>query len=272
MKNLSWRLYVVPVVIVIAMVYLFPTIHMAINKTDHPTVWPNKQINLGLDLQGGMHLVLEVMTEKAVERQVETMTQEIKALLRKAHIKHSGVRPAGKNKIAVKVKEEMVEPFNEFLAKEYKDLQVKSESDNGETTFLLSIPSQEVDYLKKMSVDQAIETIRNRIDEFGVSEPDIRLQGENRILIQLPGIKDTNRAKKLIGRTALLEFRLVDEENDVTAAVKGSIPPGSELLYQVQKNHETGQTSKTAHADQEKDLAYRCGSYRCKGSHQFTIQ
>lgn len=231
-------------VVVIAIVYLFPTIHMAINKTDQPTIWPNKQINLGLDLQGGMHLVLEVMTEKAIERQIETMTQELKALLRKAHIKYSNIRPVGKNGIAVKVKEEMVEPFNEFLSQEYKELDARSETENGETVFLLSIPSQEADYLKKMSVDQAIETIRNRIDEFGVSEPDIRLQGENRILIQLPGITDTNRAKKLIGRTALLEFRLVDEENDVAAAVKGSIPPGSELIYQVEKNRETGYASK----------------------------
>ncbi|RPJ79635.1 MAG: protein translocase subunit SecD, partial [Deltaproteobacteria bacterium] len=106
------------------MIYLFPTIHMAINKTEQPTVWPNKQINLGLDLQGGMHLVLEVETEKAVERQIETMTQEIKTLLRTAHIKNSGVQHAGKNKISVTVKEEMVEPFNEFLNKEYKELEV----------------------------------------------------------------------------------------------------------------------------------------------------
>lgn len=234
-----------PVVIIVALIYLFPTIHMAINKTEQPTVWPNKQINLGLDLQGGMHLVLEVETEKAVERQIETMTHEIKALLRTAHIKHSGVRNAGKNKIAVTVKEEMVEPFNEFVNKEYKDLEVASESGNGETTFLLSFPAQEVESLKKMAVEQAIETIRNRIDEFGVSEPDIRLQGDNQILIQLPGIKDTNRAKSLIGRTALLEFRLVDEEGDVSAAVNGSIPPGSELLYETRKNRETGQTTKT---------------------------
>jgi preprotein translocase subunit SecD len=234
----------VPMVVIVAMVYLFPTIHMAINNTKQPTVWPNKQINLGLDLQGGMHLVLEVEAEKAIEGQIERMTHEIKMLLRKARIKHKGIRPSGRNKIAVKVKEEMVEPFNEFLTKEYREMEVTSDSENSETTFLLSLPAKEVEYLKKMAVEQALETIRNRIDEFGVSEPDIRLQGENRILIQLPGIKDTNRAKNLIGRTALLEFRLVDEENDVTTAVNGSIPPGSELLYQSRKNKETGQVTK----------------------------
>jgi preprotein translocase subunit SecD len=235
----------VPVVIVVAMIYLFPTIQMAINKTEQPTIWPYKKINLGLDLQGGMHLVLEVETEKAIERHVETMMHEIKTLLRTAHIKHTGIRLSGRNKIAVTVKEEMVEPFNEFLNKEYKEIEVSSESGTGETTFLLSFPAKEVESLKKMTVEQAIETIRNRIDEFGVSEPDIRLQGENRILIQLPGIKDTNRAKNLIGRTALLEFRLVDEEGDVSAAVNGSVPPGSELLYETRKNRETGQTTKT---------------------------
>jgi preprotein translocase subunit SecD len=84
-------------------------------------------------------------------------------------------------------------------------------------------------------VDQALETIRNRIDQFGVSEPDIRIQGERRILIQLPGIKDTQRAKELIGKTALLEFKLLDEEHDVDAALGGNVPASSEILYEPKK-------------------------------------
>ena len=90
-----------------------------------------------------------------------------------------------------------------------------------------------------MAVEQALETIRNRIDQFGVSEPDIRIQGERRILVQLPGIKDTKRAKGLIGKTALLEFKLLDEDHDVQAALNGNVPATSEILYEVKEDPAT---------------------------------
>jgi preprotein translocase subunit SecD len=96
-----------------------------------------------------------------------------------------------------------------------------------------------------MAAKQAMETIRNRIDQFGVSEPDIRRQGKNRILVQLPGIKDPKRAIELIGRTALLEFKLVDEDHDVEEALKGQVPQEDEILYQVVADKTTGRTRKT---------------------------
>jgi len=99
--------------------------------------------------------------------------------------------------------------------------------------------------MKKLAVDQALETIRNRIDQFGVTEPDIRRQGENRILIQLPGVQDPQRAKDLIGRTALLEFKLVDDAHDLNAALQGSVPAGSEILYKIDEDRDTKRTSKT---------------------------
>jgi len=94
-----------------------------------------------------------------------------------------------------------------------------------------------------MAVDQAVETITNRIDQFGVAEPDIRPQGRDRILIQLPGIKDPKRAIDIIGKTALLEFKLVDEDNSLEEALKGTIPPGDEILYQIKG--EPGSQKKT---------------------------
>jgi preprotein translocase subunit SecD len=229
---------------IVAMIYLFPTIHMRINHEQQPTLWPKKQINLGLDLQGGMHLVLEVDTEKAVEGQIERMADDMKNLTRKEGIKQKGIHPVGKNGFSVKIMDDMVDSFYEFLNREFKELQVNTESENGITTFFLTMSGKEVEYIKKMATEQALETIRNRIDAFGVSEPDIRLQGENKILIQLPGIQDTKRAKNLIGKTALLEFRMVDEENNVDTARKGNLPTGSELLYQTNKNKETGHISK----------------------------
>ncbi len=98
-----------------------------------------------------------------------------------------------------------------------------------------------------MATDQALETIRNRIDEFGVSEPDIRIQGENRILLQLPGIQDPDRAKDLIGKTAQLTFQLVDEDAGVEAAVQGNLPVGSVLLYENRTDPTTGNTTQIPH-------------------------
>ncbi len=235
----------VPVVLIAALIYIYPTIHMVVNNAKEPTIWPYKQINLGLDLQGGMHLVLEVQTEIAVEGHIERITQDLRSLLRKNRIKNMGVAREQKDKIRVTVSSEEVDAFNELLDKEFRDLTVSSTSESGVTVFELSILKREADYIKKMAAEQALETIRNRIDEFGVSEPDIRLQGENRILIQLPGISDTKRAKKLIGRTALLEFRLVDDVHDVNAALKGNVPPGSEILYQINEDPDTGRIRKT---------------------------
>jgi preprotein translocase subunit SecD len=109
----------------------------------------------------------------------------------------------------------------------------------------MEIPDRESDHIKKLAVDQALETIRNRIDQFGVSEPDIRRQGDKRILIQLPGVEDPQRAKDLIGRTALLEFKLVDEAGDLQAALKGNVAPGRVVLYKVDEDPDTKRTLKT---------------------------
>jgi preprotein translocase subunit SecD len=111
----------------------------------------------------------------------------------------------------------------------------------------LKLPEDEMDMIRKMATDQALETIRNRIDEFGVSEPDIRIQGKNRILLQLPGIDEPDRAKDLIGKTAQLTFQLVDEDADVNAAITGNLPVGSVLLYENRTDPSTGQSTQIPH-------------------------
>jgi preprotein translocase subunit SecD len=93
-------------------------------------------------------------------------------------------------------------------------------------------------------VDQALETIRNRIDQFGVAEPTIQRQGSRNIVVQLPGIKDAERAIQLIGKTARLEFHLVDEQHSVDEALKGRVPEGSEVLYERKVNKQTGEVSR----------------------------
>lgn len=238
MKNLSWRVYTAIAVMVIAIVYTLPTFN--------PNMWPHKKINLGLDLQGGMHLVLEVETVKAVESTVERLRHEMRSLLKKEKIRFKSVSRVEGTKLAVKISGEAnIEKFKSFLDKEFATLTKLSEqADSGMQTLVLALPQEESDRLEKMATEQALETIRNRIDEFGVSEPDIRIQGADRILIQLPGITDPKAAKQLIGKTALLEFKIVDETHDVAAAVKGSVPPGTELLYEIKEDPASTRTTK----------------------------
>ncbi|CAB1057858.1 Protein translocase subunit SecD [Olavius sp. associated proteobacterium Delta 1] len=239
MKNISWKLVLVFAVVIAAIIYILPTL-----KAD---LWPHKKINLGLDLQGGMHLVLEVDSEKAVESTAERISQEIRQQLKQKRLRSVSVDRIEGTRISARVKKaENIDKFKELLDDDFRDLRKISEkTDNGTYTVVLGLTDTDRDNVEKLAVDQALETIRNRIDQFGVAEPDIRRQGENRILIQLPGIKDTQRAKDLIGKTAQLEFKLVDDTGSVDAALKGDIPPGREVLYRVEENQETQRTTKT---------------------------
>jgi preprotein translocase subunit SecD len=232
-------LVIVLAVIVAAILYCLPTLN--------PEIWPHQKINLGLDLQGGMHLVLAVDTEKAVEGAVERSHQELRDLVRRGQIQSAVLERPAPNRITARIQgRENIEKFKALMEKELKDLKMSAASPDPETyTATLELPAAEAAQVKKLAVDQALETIRNRIDQFGVSEPDIRRQGENRILVQLPGIQDTQRAKDLIGRTALLEFKLVDEGRDVNAAIQGGPPPGSEVLYKVEEDPSTKRSTKT---------------------------
>ncbi len=246
MKNLLRRLVLVLAIIIAAVIYILPTIK--------PGLWPHKKINLGLDLQGGMHLALEVETEKAVEGTVERIAHELRDLLRKEHIRHVSIDRV-KDRMSVKIPENNIDSFESLLDKEFKELRVLSKSvDNKIFTIVIDFPDKQAEHIKKLATEQAIETIRNRIDQFGVSEPDIRRQGEKRILIQLPGVKDVDRAKDLIGKTALLEFKLVDDAHDLDAALKGDVPPGSEVLYQVKENLETQRAVKTPYLIKKRTL------------------
>jgi preprotein translocase subunit SecD len=149
-------------------------------------------------------------------------------------------------KISVRVqKEESIEKAKALFKDEFEYLKVDVDAQGALFGYIIEIPETEANEIAELAVDQALEKIRNRIDQFGVAEPDIRRQGQNRILLQLPGIKDPQRAKDLIGRTAQLEFKLVDNTASLQAAVDGNVPPGRQLLYQVDEDPQTGQKTKT---------------------------
>jgi len=239
LKHISWRLIVIVAVIAAAVVYVLPTLNSSL--------WPHKSINLGLDLQGGMHLVLQVDTQKAVESTLARISHEMRAQARKARIKYQKIDLAGANAIAVEISgQENIDQFEAMLDDDFRELRIADrQATDGRLNLTLDLPQTETERIRKMAAAQALETIRNRIDQFGVSEPDIRRQGQERILIQLPGIEDTERAKQLIGKTAQLEFKLVDEAHDLDTALKGDVPAGSEILYQIKEDPQTRRVQRT---------------------------
>ena len=244
-KSLVWRGVIVLLAFLMGFLYLFPSL-----SRDLPGWWssvlPRDTIHLGLDLQGGVHLVLEVEAVKAVENHLERIVEEMKKDLRTNKIRYLDLQRDGAERISLTLlRQQDTNIFKEMQKANYPDFAVESMSEKeGEVLIMLALASKARDRIVNMAVDQALETIRNRIDQFGVSEPDIRPQEDNRILVQLPGIKDPKRAIALIGKTALLEFKLVDEEHLVSDALKGNIPPGDEILYQVSVSPDTGRRSK----------------------------
>ena len=227
-----------------ALVYLAPTL-----TSDLPETWkkylPTDRIHLGLDLQGGMHLVLEVQTDKAVESTLERTVGDLKENLMDKRIRFK-LRERTKDRDMTFEFPDVParDAFEKLLKDEYPDLEIgTSEMAEGRGLVTLKIRDKRTAEIKKMAVEQSLETIRNRVDQFGISEPEIIPQGIDRIIVQLPGVKDTARAKSLIGRTALLEFKLVDDEHSLDDALKGNIPEGSIVAYESRTDRTSGRRS-----------------------------
>jgi preprotein translocase subunit SecD len=254
-KDLRWRAALVLAVLVVALVYLLPTVGKEL-----PGWWvkffPEEKIHLGLDLQGGMHLILEVENDKAVENTAERFAQELKDELGSGHIRFRLVERQGQDGVKLLLPQDQDwQQVARLIKDKFPLLEVQDRKVNQEQLQVnLKIEADQVRHIKKLAVDQGLETIRNRIDQFGVSEPDIRTQGENRVLIQLPGIKDPQRAIDLIGKTALLEFKLVDEQQSVEQALQGKIPAGDKIYYGRRVDPVTGQVSRNAYLLKDRTL------------------
>lgn len=169
------------------------------------------KVNLGLDLQGGVHLVMGVLVEKAVEQRTDRMSESLQDGLKEEKLGFVRVeRPRDTARIIVTLAPDTdVSAVEEYVRKEYRILQL-AEKDGA--TLIYELSEEDAEYTRTSAVDQAIKTIRNRADKLGVTEPTIAKRGTNSILIQLPGVKDPERAIDIIGRTAQLEFKMVDAE------------------------------------------------------------
>jgi preprotein translocase subunit SecD len=254
LRSLKWKFILYAAISIFAILLLLPTLISELPQW-WTKIFPSEKIHLGLDLQGGMHLILEVEAEKAVESYVERVKNNLKDDLRDRGIPAGKVERGKRDQIILEVSGEKGK-WEKLLSERYSIMQELSSSETGGGIWriVLVLDSKQADHIKKNAIDQALETIRNRIDQFGVSEPEITLQGTDRILIQLPGVKDPQRAINLIGRTALLEFKLMDEEGDLEAALKGNIPEGDILLYQRSVDPKTGGVKKIPYLLKEKTL------------------
>ena len=186
---------------------------------------------LGLDLRGGVHFLMEVDLDSAVVRAEDRYVDSLRRTLREQRVRYAYVRRA-ENGSGVEVKfrdADQLEAADDVIDDELPELEISDFERDGEMYLRATISAEEKDELKRFAVEQNIVALRNRIDELGVAEPVVQRQGDDRIVVQLPGVQDTARAKRILGRTATLEIRLVDEEHDHSAAVDGSVPLGSKL-------------------------------------------
>jgi preprotein translocase subunit SecD len=251
-KKILWRLILIGVTVILAVVFFLPNTPLFPHM---PEWWtknmPDKGIVLGLDLQGGLHLVFEVEGNKAVEITTERIATRLKELFAKKNLTAEVIA----NGLAITISPSS--PDIRKAVEENYPILVPAETG---TSLVCKISDKEAQRIKDTAADQALETIRNRIDQFGVAEPTIHRQGENEIVVQLPGVKDPKRAIDLIGKTAQLEFKLVDDDSKVAAELPqsiapgeeegflkqfaGRIPEGTEILFEKRVNKETGAARK----------------------------
>ena len=244
-KSITWRAILISIFVLLSFLYLTPTL-----ATTLPNWWtgllPKDKIHLGLDLQGGTHLVMEVDTQKAIEGTLDLIATDLEDSLNTRHVRFKQVVRSGEDTVELTLYDmATADSEQQTIKKKYPEYELLSPVEEGGFVNLkLRMGKSTVQDRKDKSVAQALETIRNRIDQFGVSEPIIQREGINNIVIQLPGINDPKRAIELIGKTARLEFKLVDE-NVVGAAPHGTIPDDAELLMEKRTNPATGAVQET---------------------------
>lgn len=241
-KSLQWRFILIGVSILISLVCFLPSTPL---YSHMPGWWkqfmPSQGINLGLDLQGGMHLILKVEADKAVETSVARMVKNIADELVAQKSTTVEVKQEGAGVIVTAQDAAGKEAAKKVVADRYPVFAVKKDE---ATAISYYLTDDEKKRIKDAAISQALETIRNRIDQFGVAEPVIVRHGVDEILVQLPGVKDPRRAIDLIGKTAVLEFKLVDDNVDPQKAAAGQLPPDADLLYEKMVDRQTKQETK----------------------------
>ena len=222
-----WKIVLIVAVCVLGAVYALPSLLDEEQAQKLPSWGPNKQITLGLDLQGGSHLLLEVDTQAVVRERVNGLLDGVRGALRKdTTLRYTGLGIQG-DAVTFRLQDPgKIEQVRKGIREAEGDADIAVQGDQ----FKVGFKKEALDERRKAAVDQSIEIVRRRVDEMGTREPTIQRQGEDRILVHLPGVRDPERVKALLGKTARLAFRFVDEETSVEDAKQGRLPVSSELL------------------------------------------
>jgi len=257
MKRVGGRLLLLSSVILVSLVFFVPTyrpLYQAVPDWARK-LFPDKGITLGLDLQGGIHLVMEVDEDRAVEIALDRTVVSLQDLLLEKKIPIESVKRTGLNHLAINFQNPELKDQIKKLIDDYPTF-TDTESAGSSNTVVWELRDTEIKRIKDSAINQALETIRNRIDQFGVAEPLVQRQGLKQIVVQLPGVKDPKRAKDLIKETALLEFKMLDEDNqlkldlparvpkdreaDVLKQAEAKLPEGDQILFERVVEKDTG--------------------------------
>ncbi len=269
-KTLKWKIALLVFIVFIAGVILAPSVYEGTPKWISKYIAP-EGLNLGLDLQGGMHLVLKVDLDKAIENTLDLAASDLKEGLAEKKITAVRTDSGDTRKVVFTLPNTgVLETVQELVTEDFPNLDIDIQAEEGSfPRIILSLTSEEVDFINKNAVSQSLEIIRNRIDQFGVAEPVIIRQGTDEIVIQLPGVKEPKRALSLIGQTAQLEFKLLDEESaldpwqlisqaqssgkwnpgesrkKLNLALQNQLPQGTEIYFERRVDPQTGAETKT---------------------------
>ncbi|MEI8028562.1 MAG: protein translocase subunit SecD [Comamonadaceae bacterium] len=207
---------------------------VALNLLSRSPVWLNSMrafpMYLGLDLRGGVHFMLQVDMQAALTKKAESLSGDIRTSLREKNVRHSGINRSAQT-IEVRFRDaETLAAAKTLIQDQFADLQTVQTQEGAEYKLTASIKPEAARRVQDQALKQNITTLHNRINELGVAEPVIQQQGQDRIVVQLPGVQDPTKAKEMLGRTATLEVRMVDESGEARAAEGGTaaVPFGSE--------------------------------------------
>ena len=211
-----------------------PQFVVALNLVSRSPAWLSalhaSPMYLGLDLRGGVHFMLQVDMQAALTQRLESLTGDLRSTMREKDIRHGGISRNGQN-IEIRVRDaQQQEAAKRLITDQFADLQTREVSNGTELSLVVSIKPEAARKVQEQALKQNITTLHNRINELGVAEPVIQQQGLDRIVVQLPGVQDTAKAKDILGRTATLEVRMVDESTEARAAEQagGLVPFGTE--------------------------------------------
>lgn len=215
-----------------------PSYVVALNLLARSPAWLSAMhaapMYLGLDLRGGVHFMLQVDMPAALNKKAESLAGDIRSTLREKNVRHSGISRDGQ-KIEVRFRDmPTLEAAQRVIQEQFADLQMTASPDGAEFKLVATINPVASRRVQEQAIKQNITTLHNRINELGVAEPVIQQQGTDRIVVQLPGVQDTAKAKDILGRTATLEIRMVDDSAEARSAENGSgvVPFGTERFLE----------------------------------------